>query len=88
MKKIVLSFLAVILIIGLITAPALADDDDDDDDISPSRAQSKEAKLTASDGEAGDQFGHSVSVSKNAIVVGAPYDDDKGLDSGSAYDLN
>jgi hypothetical protein len=43
------------------------------------------AKLLASDGAAGDRFGHSVSVSGNVAVVGAPYDDDNGSDSGSAY---
>ncbi len=49
---------------------------------------SEKTKLTASDGAAHDRFGKSVSASKHTIVVGAPYDDDKGLDSGSAYVLN
>ena len=40
------------------------------------------AKLTASDGDDFDNFGFSVSVSGNAAIVGAPYDDN---DSGSAY---
>ena len=31
------------------------------------------AKLTASDGAAGDDFGDSVSISGNTVVVGAPY---------------
>ena len=43
------------------------------------------AKLTASDGAAGDQFGISVSISGDVIVVGAHFDDDNGPDSGSAY---
>ena len=43
------------------------------------------AKLTASDGAEGDVFGLSVSISGNAAVAGAPQDDDKGEDSGSAY---
>ena len=30
------------------------------------------AKLTASDGAAGDCFGYSVSISGNTVVVGAP----------------
>ncbi len=34
----------------------------------------QEQKLTASDGESGDHFGASVSVSGNTIVVGAPWD--------------
>ena len=43
------------------------------------------AKLTASDGEAFDQFGHAVSVSGNLAVIGARHDDDGGSDSGAAY---
>jgi hypothetical protein len=42
-------------------------------------------KLTASDGADSDYFGVVVSISGGTIVVGAPYDDDKGTDSGSAY---
>ncbi len=44
-----------------------------------------EDKITASDGEAGDQFGHSVAIDGNTMVVGSPYDDDKGTDAGAAY---
>ena len=43
------------------------------------------AKLTASDGAGGDQFGFSVSVDGDTMVVGADRDDDNGADSGSAY---
>ena len=43
------------------------------------------AKLTASDGTSGDEFGISVAVSGNTIVIGAHLDDDKGDKSGSAY---
>jgi hypothetical protein len=32
-----------------------------------------------------DQYGHSVSVSGDNIIVGAPRDDNSGTDSGSAY---
>jgi hypothetical protein len=42
-------------------------------------------KLTASDGEPGDHFGSSVSISGGIIVAGASLDDDNGLNSGSAY---
>ena len=42
-------------------------------------------EITASDGAAGDGFGGSVSIYEDTIVVGAPYDDDKGSYSGSAY---
>ncbi len=45
----------------------------------------EEQKLTASDGNEGDQFGHSVSVCDDVIVVSAVVDDDGGTDSGSAY---
>jgi len=43
------------------------------------------AKLTALDGAAGDEFGLSVAISRDGAIVGAWYDDDKGVDSGSAY---
>jgi hypothetical protein len=45
----------------------------------------QQAKLTAGDGAANDEFGWSVAVDGNTAVVGAHYDDDKGSDSGSAY---
>ncbi|MCH7498230.1 MAG: hypothetical protein IH971_10315, partial [Candidatus Marinimicrobia bacterium] len=45
----------------------------------------QEAKLLPSDGAAGDQFGFSVSISGDYAVVGAPFDDDNGTESGSAY---
>ena len=50
-----------------------------------STAITETAKLTASDGVAGDLFGHSVAVSGDVVVVGAFWDDDKGTNSGSAY---
>ena len=43
------------------------------------------AKLTASDGADSDQFGRSVAVDGNTIVVGAHQNDDDGTDSGSIY---
>lgn len=43
------------------------------------------AKLTASDQEGGDEFGHSVSIKCDRVVVGAWYTDDLGTSSGSAY---
>ncbi len=45
-------------------------------------------KLTAYDGAASDQFGHSVAVGSGVIVVGAPGDDDNGSSSGSVYLYN
>ncbi|MBC8416211.1 MAG: hypothetical protein H8E11_07260, partial [Candidatus Cloacimonetes bacterium] len=45
----------------------------------------QQAKLTASDGTAHDNFGKSVSIFDNYAIVGAPEDDDNGNASGSAY---
>lgn len=42
-------------------------------------------KLTAADGEAGDQFGYSVAISGTTALIGAALDDDMGTDSGSVY---
>jgi hypothetical protein len=42
-------------------------------------------KLTASDAAPGDAFGSAVSISGDSILIGAPSDDDRGIDSGSAY---
>ena len=42
------------------------------------------AKLTATDGAAGDEFGWSVALSGDAAIVGAPFDADAGDASGSA----
>jgi uncharacterized protein (DUF2345 family) len=43
------------------------------------------AKLTAFDGQTGDQFGTSVSVNGDTILVGAPYNDSGLINAGSAY---
>lgn len=48
----------------------------------------EEAKIVPSDGDAGDSFGRSVSVSNNTAVVGAYFDDDNGVASGSVYVFN
>ncbi len=48
----------------------------------------QEAKLTASDAARGDSFGRSVSVSGDRAMIGAPYNDDGGSGSGSAYVVN
>jgi len=42
-------------------------------------------KLTAGDGAMDDQFGYSVAISGDTVVVGAPWDDDGSADAGSAY---
>ena len=49
------------------------------------RLRAQVAKLTASDGDTGDQFGHSAAVDGDTMVVGAYRDDDNGTDSGAAY---
>ena len=48
-------------------------------------AQCEVAKLSPTAGAAGDQFGRSIAVSGNRLVVGAPDDDQGGTDSGAAY---
>jgi len=45
----------------------------------------EQAKLMASDAQANDQFGVSVAVSGDTVVVGAPYEDSGGSDTGAAY---
>ena len=45
----------------------------------------QEAKLTASDAAALDEFGHAVSISGDTVVIGAHGDDDAGPQSGGAY---
>ena len=45
----------------------------------------QQAKLTASDAAAGDEFGVYVSISGDTAIVGAFRDDDGGSNSGSAY---
>jgi uncharacterized repeat protein (TIGR01451 family) len=45
----------------------------------------EQEKLTASDATAGDEFGRSVGISGDTVVIGAPGDDDQNGNSGSAY---
>jgi hypothetical protein len=46
----------------------------------------RQQKLTAQDGAAGDQFGYSVAIYRDTLVVGAPFDDFPGVpNQGSAY---
>ncbi len=48
---------------------------------------SQQAKLTAADGAVGDEFGYSVAIAGDTVVITADADDDdvNGVDSGSAY---
>ncbi len=43
------------------------------------------AKLAAADGAAEDYFGRAVAIEGENLLVGAPYDCDRGTESGSAY---
>jgi hypothetical protein len=45
----------------------------------------QQAKLLPSDNAAEDNFGASVSLAGDTALIGAPSDDDKGVDSGSVY---
>jgi hypothetical protein len=45
----------------------------------------QQAKLTAPDGSSNDFFGQGVSIDSSYVIVGAPYDDDNGDNSGSVY---
>jgi hypothetical protein len=45
----------------------------------------RQVKLTAEDGQRSDNFGSSVSMDGNYIIVGTRGDDDNGTNSGSAY---
>jgi FG-GAP repeat len=42
-------------------------------------------KIVPSDGSEGVSFGIPIAIDKGVVAVGAIYDDDKGIDSGSAY---
>ena len=44
-------------------------------------------KLTASDAQAGDEFGVSVAVGGDTAIIGAPLDDAGGIEAGAAYDF-
>ena len=46
---------------------------------------SQQALLTASDPQSNDQFGYSVSISSDTVVVGANNEDTGGTDAGAAY---
>ncbi|MBN1879751.1 FG-GAP repeat protein [bacterium] len=48
-------------------------------------ALATETQLMHTGASTKDRFGHTVSVSNNAILVGAPYDDDSGSNAGAVY---
>jgi hypothetical protein len=45
----------------------------------------QQTKLTAPDGQPRDYFGHSVSIDGRYVIVGAPFNNANGYDSGSVY---
>ena len=45
----------------------------------------QQAKLTASDADAGDYFGYSVALSGSYTIIGAPYNDEACTNAGAAY---
>jgi len=45
----------------------------------------RQQKITAADSALGDSFGRSVSINGDRVIVGAYWDDDRGIDSGSVY---
>ncbi len=75
--------------VAVIGAPR--DDDNGDDSGSAyvftrsGSAWSRQAKLTAADGAAGDVFGISVAISGDTVVIGADLADERGSNSGAAY---
>ena len=48
-------------------------------------APMSKTQLSASDGAESDAFGHAVAISGDHVAIGALYDDDSGLNSGSVY---
>ena len=70
---------------------AFLDDDDGTDSgsayvyVRSGGAWTEQQKIIASDGASGEEFGTSVAISGDTVVVGADKDDDKGPTSGSAY---
>ena len=45
----------------------------------------EQAKILASDAEADDNFGNSVAISGDTVIVGAPFEDTGGTSTGAAY---
>jgi hypothetical protein len=79
--------------LALVGHPHDGDDDDELDYSSGSAIVSRrhgdnwqeDAKVTAPDGAEGDYFGTAVSIHGHVALIAAPYDNDNGDASGSAY---
>jgi hypothetical protein len=48
---------------------------------------SRQSKIFATDGAAGDQFGYSVSINNNAASIGSYADDDKAANAGVCVNI-
>jgi hypothetical protein len=72
LAKLVSGFLLIAVTISLLIVPKCL-------------SQMAESKLLAADAASEDQFGWSVAISGNYLIIGAPYDDDDGDNAGSAY---
>ncbi|MBN2293997.1 MAG: hypothetical protein JXM70_16340 [Pirellulales bacterium] len=55
------------------------------DTVGPSQLDGQIAKLLTDDGANSDGFGKNLSIDGNRAIIGADYDDDNGLNSGSVY---
>jgi hypothetical protein len=86
MKKIISISICLLLIATVVPAFQAQKVKENDLITSCNRADWNEMqKLLASDGEAADLFGYSVSVDGDTIIIGAHQDDDIGYSSGSVY---
>jgi FG-GAP repeat len=53
--------------------------------VSNAQVINEDLKLMADDGAVSDSFGFSIAIDNGVVAVGAPEDDDNGVNSGSAY---
>lgn len=72
----------ILIILLMVTFVACGDDKDIN---SYKTTYTLQTKLTALDGADEDQFGFSVAISDQTLVVGVPFDDDNGFDTGAIY---
>ena len=45
----------------------------------------EQGQLSSTDGASGDRFGHAISIENGVAAIGAPFDDDNGINSGAAF---
>jgi hypothetical protein len=74
---------------GLVAVGAIGDDDNGTNSGSAylfdAATGTQTAKLLPNDGAPSDRFGRSIDIHNGLVAAGAPFDDDDGDDSGSAY---